>query len=155
MNSCPLHERDVAYFVHLHLDTVTADEDCDHPDCNGVWAYRVHGKPRPMLVLGLFPKPCRGRVWVKAVPLTTKGEDGKGRQRDDVMLIGKLVDPDKDSYVKLELWRLPENLLSDRTGQAPYSRQVDQGSFAAITKLLVHKALCNRLPVVSDLERGD
>ena len=98
----------VAYFVHLHLDT--ARDDGAHPVLHNERVYRVDGKARPMLVLTEL-KPERGRRWLLAVPITSKGIDAKGNLKPDHIRMDRCLSADMESFAMLPPQRLPDNLL--------------------------------------------
>ncbi len=130
-------EGDVAYFVHLHLDTAAVKGA--HPRQTATWVYHVEGKPRPMLVLTCLKQCDRGRRWFLVLPITTKGYDGKGRRRSDVEPIGRCIDPDRDSFVRVEPCRLPENLLFCGNGGSAIVRSCDPLGVGNALKILEHK----------------
>ena len=142
---CRAHEKqlpkpgEAAYFVHLHLDTVC--EDGPHPYSSDLRLYRAEGKPRPMLVLTASVGRQRSRRWFLVVPITTKGLDEQGRLRDNHKVIGPCLDPGKDSYVKLTLLHLPENMLHAAAGRSPVVKPCDPFALQNVTKIVQHMAL--------------
>jgi hypothetical protein len=131
-------ERDIAYFVDLHLDTVAilqADRKEKH------WIYTVVGKPRPMVVMRRLPGRERGRVWFRVLRITSKGLDEQGRLLPDMQRIGRCIDPDRESFVKLEALKLPENMLSAMDGSSSVHQPCDPLSFGNAVKVLQFKML--------------
>lgn len=140
----------VAYFVQLHLET--AQEREKHPHLQRVRVYSVDGKARPMLVLTQLSKPARGRRWFLVLPITSKGQDARGRTRTDVQRIGNCLDPERPSFVKLEPVRLPDNLLSSGCGQTPVVQPCDPQAFGNAVKVLMHCVLRGSVGKVFGLE---
>jgi len=123
----------IAYFVHLHLDTVTLfDKQGRQKDCS--W-YKVEGKRRPMIVQG-EPVLEREVWWYRVVPLTSK--PGKGRTR-----VGRIVDPEKVSYAIHDVQRMPECLFD---GHGTLMAELDPIGLANITKTILVLAQGGRLP---------
>ena len=131
---------DVARFVHLHLDT--AAEECEHPYKAAVVVYRVEGKPRPMLVLHRLTRCERGRRWFLVIPITSKGRDEGGQVRSDHEPIGNCIDPNMESFVRMEvLFMLPENLLHREGGDAPAVKPCDPHAYRNALTVIMHKAM--------------
>ena len=126
----------VAYFVHLHLDT--AQDLGEHPIHNDERVYRVNGKARPMLVLAEL-KPERGRRWFHVLRITSKGLDEKGNPKEGHQRIGKCIAPEVDSCVVLELQRLPDNLLHPIDGGSAVVVPCDQFGFDQALKIIHYK----------------
>ena len=129
----------VAYFVDLHLDTVR--EDNPHPHCQGTWVYYAEGMPRPMYVLAAPKKSERGRRWFVVLPITTKGPDERGATRRNLLHIGECIDPGKDSFLRLEPKRMPENMLHPMNGRSPVCGPCDERGFQNVVKLVAHWAM--------------
>jgi hypothetical protein len=129
---------DIAYFIHLHLDTVV--EECKHPQRPAERIYRVEGKPRPMLVLRhqLGREYGKCRFWV--CPITSRG-DAKGNPRRGYEPIGKCIDGARKSFVSLEPLWLPENMLH---GESPIVKPCEPLAFQNAIKVINHKALGRR-----------
>ena len=131
------NEREVAYFVHLHLDTVT--EQARHSEMEDVWIYSVQGKPRPMLVLRRLPERKRGRRMLLVVPITSQGLDSQRKLLPDHEPIGDCLDRGKPSYLKLQLQRLPENLVHRQAGKSSIKQPCDPFAFGHVIKTIENK----------------
>ena len=128
-------ERDVAEFMKLHLDT--AEQRGEHPYNTNEYVYSVDGKPRPMLVIRVFPKRERERRWFLVLPITKKGCDAKGNRRTEFVAIGKLSESGPDSYVEMAPQKLPENLLHRRHGRTRIESPCDRIAFDGAVKQLI------------------
>ena len=129
-------EGDVAYFVKLHLDTLQMTGT--HPSRPDHWLYSLEGKSRPMLVIRLLPERVRGRRWFRVLPITSKGSDGNGKQKNGVEPIGNCLDPAVLSFVELEPQVLPENMICRKSdGQLDRVTPCDPSSFANAVKVLM------------------
>lgn len=132
-------EGDAAYFVHLHLDT--AKQESMRPLTPDVYLYQVEGKPRPMLVIRQLRGRERGRRWFLTLPITSKGRREDGSVLSNVQPIGNCIDVDKQSYVKLELYRLPENLLNRKERGQLVVKPCDPMGFHNAVRIVSHKML--------------
>jgi hypothetical protein len=132
-------EGEAAYFVHLHLDT--AKQGTMRPLTPDVYLYQVEGKPRPMLVIRQLPGRERGRRWFLTLPITSKGRREDGSVLSNVQPIGNCIDVDKQSYVKLEVHRLPENLLNRKDGGQLVVKPCDPMGFRNAVRIVSHKML--------------
>jgi hypothetical protein len=133
-------ERDVAYFVYLHLDT--AERERPHPTKKGEWIYAVAGKPRPMLVLRrLRERAYGGCRRFLVLRLTSKSQDGKGNPREGVMRIGKCIHPDTESFLVLEPLLVPENLLDKKEDGARVLKPCDPLIFDNVLKIVTKRGL--------------
>ena len=128
----------VAYFVHLHLDT--ARDIGDHPVHQNERVYHVDGKARPMLVLAELKRE-RGRRWFKVLRITSKGLDAHGNPKIGHQLIGDCIGPEIGSFVVLELQRLPDNLLHAMNGRSAIVAPCHQFAFDQAWKIIQHKFL--------------
>jgi len=135
---------DTAYFVHLHLDTAVSDGH--HEFREAIEVYRVEGKPRPMFVIQVLDKRDRNRRWLLTCPVTSKPLDSKDRERPDMLPIGNCLDQEKSSFVRLELHKLPENLLHAREGKSPVLAPCDPTAYRNVVRIVLHKALGKQLP---------
>lgn len=109
-----LAERTVAYFMELHPNSAVCH--ARHEFKANHWVYRVEAKARPMLILGVgrYDRGCR---WYRVLRITTKGYDGQGQRKPQLMSIGKLLDGDSVSFVDVEsVLQLPDNLVHARDG---------------------------------------
>jgi hypothetical protein len=134
---------DVANCVFLHLDTVARMDK--HALHGGEWLYEVAGKPRPMLILQRRAKQYRGRTWFLALPITTKGRDEKGQVREGMQWIGKCLDGQQDSYVRMEVREIPDNLLHYERGGSALVSPCDYCAFQNAVRVIMHKALHGQL----------
>ena len=125
---------DVAYFVKLHLDTAVKKGPHAHREDHRV--YEVEGKPRPMLVMQLLTKRCRGRRQFLVLPITSQGHDEKGTRRSDVKPIGRCIDDEHDSFVEMERWLLPENLLHAPDGKSPMKKPCEPFAVQNVQKIM-------------------
>src|SRR6478609_6653752 len=136
MSNTIIKERDVVYFVHLHLDTARRlNESARHENEK---VYRVEGKPRPMLVMSRLQKR-RGRDWFRVLPITSKGKDKTGKLLPDIEYIGDCLNVGRESYVKLDPRDLPENMLSVEDGKSLVVTPCDHFAFANAIKVLERK----------------
>ena len=126
-------EMDIAYFVHLHLDTLAVS--ALRSDIAGHRVYRVEGKPRPMLVTYVLPEK-NGLRWFRVLPITTKGEHHNHQLKDGHFLIGKLRGAAEVSYIKPDDSRkLPENMLHHKKGLATIIDSMDRLRFNELVNL--------------------
>lgn len=137
---------EVAYFVHLHLDT--ACRHADHPHKSDQGIYQVDGKPRPMLVLHEYSSVKRKRRWFLVLPITSKGRDAKDRPRTDVEPIGDCINENRESFVEMSPEQLPENMLYVRSGHHPVVAPCNPLAFANAVKVLERKVLQRRVGAV-------
>lgn len=120
-------EMDIAYFVHLHLNTIELSSAQSHRE--GHSFYRVEGKPRPMLVLNVLPDQ-RGCRWFRVLPITSKGKDANERLKQSLFSIGKLPGFKCDSYIASDDARkLPENMVHRASGRSPIIHTMDRMVF--------------------------
>jgi len=129
---------EVAYFVELHLGTVIPNGQRPSPD--GTRIYLSEGKPRPMFVLAAPEKREWGRRWFAVLPITTKGHDERGKVRSKMLLIGDCIVAGKESFLRLEPKRLPENMLHAPDNRSPICIPCDQLAFRNVIKLVDHWA---------------
>ena len=61
-----------------------------------------------------FHRRCFRGCWFLALPITSKGLDEAGRTKSNVEPIGNCIDDDRESFVVLELHRLPEKVTEDQ-----------------------------------------
>ena len=132
-------EGDFAYFVDLDLKTVTRTGP--HPHREKVWVYRVEGKAHPMLVVSIDRNREPGRSWYIVLPVTTKGLDRRGNVKPKMFRIGGCVDEDKESFLRLERYRYPENMLDCDSEHSPVSKQCDPEAYGHILKIVSHMKL--------------
>ena len=104
------NERDVANFLHLHLDTVRLINN--YPNQEGHWICEVEGKYRPMLIWRKLRQIGGDKYLV--FPLTSLGLDKHNRSIEGRYRIGRLPNLDRVSYVKAETHSLPSNLLDTK-----------------------------------------
>ena len=136
-------EGDVAYFVKLHLDTLQMTGT--HPSRQNHRLYSLEGKSRPMLVVRLLPERERGRRWLLVLPITSKGLDTLGNRKDGLQPIGNCLDSSCDSFVELNVCKLPENMICRKNdGQLHRLTPCDPTSFANAVKVLTHKLMKSR-----------
>jgi hypothetical protein len=120
-------EMDIAYFVHLHLNTIKSTTEPSHRE--GHCCYRVEGKPRPMLVLTVLPEE-RGCRWFRVLAITSKGKDVQGKLKRGFIPIGKLRDHDCVSYITVDDNRkLPENMVHRANRRSPIIDSMDRLGF--------------------------
>ena len=133
-------EGDVAYFVKLHLDTLQMTGT--HASLPGHRQYSLEGKSRPMLVVRLLPERERGRRWLLVLPITSKGLDSRGNRKIGLEPIGNCLEPSCDSFVELNVHKLPENMIC-RTSDGQLNRLTpcDPQLFANAVKVLMHKTM--------------
>ncbi len=126
-------EMDIAYFVHLHLDTTEPSSDRSHKQDHFV--YCVEGKPRPMLVLRVLPDH-RGRRWFRVLPITSKGKDANERLKNGVFFVGKLPGNERDSYITADdLRKLPENMVHRAKDRSPIIHSMDRLEFDNVVRI--------------------
>ena len=120
-------ERDVAYFVKLHLDTVRFVKHSDEPKKIGL--YEVEGKARPMLVCRVFGKGS-GRRFFRVFPMTTVGFDELGQPKACRVSVGRLPNKTKESFVMVDdIQTLPENMLSPDWGRPSEFQTLEPHAF--------------------------
>ena len=127
-------ERDVVYFVHLHLDTVVKQDE-KHPK-EDHWFYRVEGKARPMLVVRVEGSE-RGQRWFRVVPITSKGFKEDGGVKPNHVPIGKLSGYECNSFAVVgNPQRLPEKMLDCSKGQCRIVDTIDPLGFDNLLKII-------------------
>ena len=132
-------ERDIAYFVHLHLDTIELASEPSYRE--GHCIYRVEGKPRPMLVLTVLPDQ-RGCRWFRVLPITSKGKDANGQLKRGCVPIGKLPDHDCVSYITVDDSRkLPANMVDRANRRSPTVLSIDRLAFDNILTTVARLAM--------------
>ena len=135
-------EMDIAYFVHLHLDTIELSSPHSHRE--GHCVYRVEGKPRPMLVLNVLPDQ-RGCRWFRVLPITSKGKDANERLKRSLFPIGKLPGFECDSYITSDDPRkLPENMVHRANGRSPIIHTMDRLGFDSLVSIARHHLMAVR-----------
>lgn len=117
---------DIAVFDFLHLDTA---KRLDEPrDSNMQFAYRVMGKPRPMIILRKLDE----RDYLVAKLTTHPARSGVHRP---LIALSQLLGDGRDTYADPVLMRYPKTLLrSKRT-------TLDPMEFNCILRILVHSGL--------------
>ena len=131
-----LKERDVAYLVKLHLDTVCLK--APHPSRQDEFIYEVEGKPRPMLIIRVLPKRDRGVHWVLAVALTTSCPRAR---KDQLRRIGNCVNEKVVSYVETEVHKLPETMRPNDANGSAVIKRLDRYAFDHVIKIISHGLL--------------
>jgi hypothetical protein len=130
-------ERDVAYCVHLHLETTTFAEPHLYKADHAV--YKVEGKTRPMLVLGELSKRKRGKRWFHVIPITSKGKAEDGRRKPNCYSIGQLPGCETESYLVVDDVRLlPDNMVHQHNGKPKIVHQLDRLEFMNFVKITEH-----------------
>lgn len=142
---------EVAYFVHLHLNTVR--DVGMHVHKEKVRMYHVEGKPRPMLVLMQLTEPEYGERIFIVLPITTKPKDGKDRLRTDLLRIGDCIDKDRNSFISLRPQRLPGNLLSNRGDKSPIKEIADSIGVRCVFNIVMDRL--QRNPALWAARLGD
>lgn len=133
-------DREVAYFVKLHLDTIVRKGD--HPRNGGEAIYSVDGKPRPMLVLQRLQERERGKLWFLVLPVTSAGLDGNEKPKASVQPIGNCIDKHKDSFVEMDVQKLPDNMIvRGSVGEVRRLAPCDPLTFMNVVKIVEHKVL--------------
>jgi hypothetical protein len=123
-----LEPGDIAFFVDLWPNT--AEKAGPHPHKEKTLCYTIEGKARPMLVWQRLDRRG-GATWYRLSKFTTKGTGVDGKPRKGCQLVGKLVDPEKNSYLELEPFAHPDNLMEPLSSHRPIKR-LDQGRFKAL-----------------------
>jgi hypothetical protein len=100
---------DVVYCHNLHLDTAEVVRQGSGED--HLYVYRAKGKPRPLLIIRDFGPSNRVR-WYDARKLSTKIDPFK--QKLGYIRLGKILDPEKDSYLDTNPHLTPGNLILRR-----------------------------------------
>lgn len=140
----------VAYFVHLHLNTVK--EIGPSPEISDERVYSVIGKARPMVVMCRERKLERDKNWYLVLPVFSNGLDAGGKLKQYFEPIGDCLETSHESFVHLVPLRLPENMLSTRDGRSALLKPIDPLAFAHALKSLTRK--CLRFPNVDADIRG-
>lgn len=129
-------EMDIAYFVHLHLNTT--ERSSAHPYKDEESLYCVAGKPRPMLVLTVHSDRL-GVRWFRVVPITSKGTDSNQRKKLNLYPIGKLPGDKRDSYIMADgSGKLPQNMVHRVSGRSPVIDTMDPLGFSSLVKIVNH-----------------
>ena len=138
---------DVAYFVHLHLDTI--NEHSEHPRKKDTLIYRVEGKARQMFVIKRLSQKERGKRWFLALPITSKGLNEAGHKRKGYQQISNCLDGKTESFVKWEVHRYPENMLHAKRGHPTVVTPCDPATFKDVLKIVMDRAQRGTLIVSS------
>jgi hypothetical protein len=136
----------VAWFVHLHLDT--ADEDGPHPHGGSTRYYRMAGKPRPMLVIAAPKKREHDRRWFVVLRTTTKRPDDVGVGRSRWQCIGNCLQEAKESFLCFEPALIPENLLHIVNDQSPILVPYHELAFRSLLTIVRHWAMNAKIAAV-------
>ncbi len=104
-----LHEGDIAYFMHLQNNTAKILRE--HDRIPKTYICEVEAKARPMVIVHVLRRD-RGTQWYEVFPITTKGQKETGELRDELVPIGRAIDPDIESFAEITPQRYPQNLYS-------------------------------------------
>ena len=140
-NQPPTHrvpkERDIVYFVHLHLHTLRSIPN--RCSIDGHSLYEVKGKSRPMLIVRVLSDE-RGCRWYRVIPITSRRETPKGhihlpiRRLPDSEHENSYIDPDDPR-------KLPENMIDATDARSPIIQSLDFVEFGNILKCVQHRLL--------------